>query len=168
MTVIIGYETNSGCWLGADRRTVLHEDKFVDETTKLFNLCEGVWVGAAGLAGTKQGMVSRMSKPAAPKGNPQAWIERELVPRMKKSNMFEYDPHFILSVRGRLFCMCQGGSVVQIKGFYAIGSGGDMANGALSAMTSGSPRERVRRAVEICCERLTGCGGVPQLEFCAR
>jgi len=61
----------------------------------------------------------------------------------------EIDGVFLLGYRGRLFIVDADYQVAEaIDGFLAIGSGGQIAQGALSATQGVDPKKRVRQALE--------------------
>jgi ATP-dependent HslUV protease subunit HslV len=78
-----------------------------------------------------------------------------------KSPFADLDAGFLVASPGGIFQVASNLSVSEFKQYFAIGSGGDYALGALHALyeTTDDAEEIARRAVAAACAYDSGCGG---------
>lgn len=149
MTTIVGVQTPTYAVLGADTQITYGERAFRgDGQAKIINK-NGVLIGIAGDAYAGQ-ILSYLWSPPAPKSirDIDNFVASQVVPSMRSilSNN-GYDPDkdrgneggidILLAVEGRLYQLANDLTYFRDKdGFYAIGSGGDIALGFLYAKKS--------------------------------
>ena len=170
MTVLVGLRTPEGAVIGADSQLNWGSTKIVG-SKKLFELGR-FFIGISGPArlGTlmleAKARIARVTTPAKLSKLLKELIEGDDWKMDDISNGPKISEMAVLvgvKSTGQVFWIDGGFSVeeVPVGQFIALGSGDDVATGALAALDKLEPKERVTRALEIACLFNVYCGGEP-------
>lgn len=155
MTCICGIEKNGVVWIGGDSAgTAGNMHQRVRGDKKVFIRGEFI-IGFCGSFRMGQLLQNTLEVPAQAEGkNDYEFLVSDFVAAVKQCLSVEKDaemePNFLFGYRGKLYGV-QGDYQVSIPdgGFDAMGSGGDVAMGALHANRSTrSPKKRITQALE--------------------
>jgi len=141
MTCIIGLKTDTGTViLGADKRTSLGEDQYVDGgAPKLKQIKPWLTIGTAGNGRPSQIILDQLKPPKPAKRNPKEYLSLQLIPAMRKclvahgidANDLLQCSEWLIAIGLKLFYLGEDWHYYEIEKFDCIGSGGDIAWGAL-------------------------------------
>lgn len=164
MTVIAAIALGKkGVWMAADRISAYGDNQFRSRP-KIYTRGAVMWGGSGTAVLLRAAANAEFEQPPARKVD--EWVEGVFVPAIrlatKQTSVSEEWISFLVGVRGRLFLVDSGYGVSEHK-VFAVGSGGEMAIGAMDASRS-TPKDRVKNAVSVCCKRLTTCAGPVQVE----
>lgn len=180
MTCIIAIETSTAVHLGADRQSSLNGNGYTRSTPKIFHVGELI-IGACGPVRIGQ-LLATMDPPFHSLGwDIDRWIALDLVDAARTHFATHHydrtvetrswiDGAWIVAVRGRAYTIYSDWSWSRHKdGIHVIGSGTDIALGALHAadnlgavdFTAGrlDPQQRITLALSAAAAHDTGVGG---------
>lgn len=164
MSCVVGVVERGGVCVGADSAHTGSTVYLCESTNKLFRAGEFV-VGFSG-AGRALQALRAMEWPEYEGGDVLPWLVREWVPAAqvalldagmwsRKDNGF--DGAILIAHGKRLFVVVGNLQVLEdVRGYTAIGCGGDTALGALYATKGQSAEDRVRLALEASVEHNEG------------
>jgi len=179
VTTIVGIQGKNWSLLGADSR--ITDDSTIyalpKNLSKIIEVNDNLWVAVAGdlrainivrsnLASSTK-LLSVRKAPNNQDGD-DYFLGNYFIPEMRKifshqgyekttEGLSSVDSEFLISYYGRIYAVGADYSWVQdSRGLYSIGSGGDIALGALSALAStpmmkSAARKMATRALEIAC-----------------
>lgn len=182
MSVVAGIEHGSEVWMAAD--SLVTDDNIVFETTeppKVFKKGQIIYgtVGSFRVGGV---VFEAFESPGGPLPgvDPWLWMIRDFVPRLKEvlkkhdvdtkpkvvEDEFRLVEEWQLMVglragsEGRIYIVDDDFSVARAADGYAfIGSGGEVAAGALFATGAHKPGNRIKQAVAAACKHVPSVGG---------
>jgi ATP-dependent protease HslVU (ClpYQ) peptidase subunit len=163
MTVVAGVAHGGRCWLLADTEARCGDGKMGSALPKV----RRVGGYAYGCAGDGRGcdVAVRWALPKWDGSDPREWVTLKLIPvvrqRMKDCDERGADIDWLIGVGGVLmFVDSKQGVTVWEHGYGAIGSGGDVALGALAATPGLPPVRRLKLAVEVAGRHVGSVGGM--------
>lgn len=175
MTVIAGYDDGKTVAIAADTQEQTSVIRFRGRD-KLHQLGP-CWVGAAGAGLWHDFLISRShdGMPDTISPDPAVWrqacvaLAEDWLAWAKERNhgtsedgSWYVDGSMIVATPGGLFAIDCTGSVRHVHGYHAIGSGTEVAMGALFALvrvTAANPALCVQAAVDAAIRHAPGCGG---------
>lgn len=149
MTCIVGIKTKTGVMLGADSLSSNHHTKSVESTAKLVELKDGLLGIGLTTSWRAINLVTyelddKLSDLPKAKGDAHRWLVTSFVPTLRDlyktagfsevSNNVETGSTMLIGLRGQLFVLHSDYAVISpAEGFTAVGSGEQVAIGALHA-----------------------------------
>jgi ATP-dependent protease HslVU (ClpYQ) peptidase subunit len=163
MTVVAGIAKRGRCWLLADTEARVGDGKMGSAVPKVRRY-GGYVYGCAG-DGRACDVAVRWALPRWDGTDPSEWAIMQLVPvirqRMKDCEERGADIDWLLGLGGALlFIDSAQGVTVWEHGYGAIGSGGDVALGALAARPDLPPIRRLKLAVAVAGRHVGSVGGM--------
>ena len=166
MTCVIGLKDGDGVLLGADTCESTQYVKFASADAKVFRVGP-FGLGACGSPRMKQLLRHQLRLPDPPKTGLPRFMVTQFTDAVRKalseggwkrtSDGREEGGEFLVALRGRLFVCDYDFQVSEMRhDFHAVGSGQEVALGALHATRSMKPRRRIRTALEAAAEFAVG------------
>ena len=168
MTCIIGYKHNGKAYVGADSLGSNGWTKAQYDTPKLFEV-HGMVIGYT--TTYRFGQILQHHLPEMlPKAPPYAFLVESVVPEMRHllsahgakrtDNGIDAGGNCIIGYKGEVYELQNDFSILKpTNGIACVGSGVQVAYGAMLALTTKDPRAKVRRALEVASEAVTSVGG---------
>lgn len=172
MTCIVGIQTSSGVWIGGDSAAVAGDSINVRADEKVFFNGEFLF----GFCGSfRVGNLIRyaFTPPSQSCDDDMSFLVNDVVDAMRtlqrdrrairrmNEETHESDSSFLVAYKGRLYSIETDYQIAKpLEGYAAIGSGADVAMGALAATEKmRDPRKRVLLALEAAARHCTGVRG---------
>lgn len=159
MTCICGLEGNGKVWIGGDSAgstdysiATFSEPKVWLDGEFAYGYCDDGRYGSVLRWG--------FNPPKPPKTQIEKYFAMRFVPALREAFKSDLDAQpseagkypqieFLMGLRGRLYCFGSNWEVMRCRdGFYAVGSGADLAMGAMYGSADKKPRERIQVALE--------------------
>lgn len=163
MTVVAGVAHRGRCYLLADTGARVGDGIMASAVPKVRRV-GGYVYGCAG-DGRACDVAVRWALPRWDGAEPREWAIAQLVPairqRLRDSDERHADLEWLIGLGGvLLYCDSAQGVTEWTHGYGAIGSGGDVALGALAATPRLAPARRLRLAVCVAGRHVGSVGGV--------
>lgn len=167
MTTVLALAEGGNVYMAADSTTNAGDEVMPDAARKVIEVPVGGetallgWCGDGAL-GKVIGRHLKLSGADRPTDHDlDAWADRTasaITDIVREAGLVDRETGRIdgaaaLGFRGRLWIVTDHQAVPVRRGAVGIGSGGDFACGALDAMPTGAPLDRLRRAVAVACAR---------------
>lgn len=174
MTIICAVEDENGVVMGCDSQASTDSRKYESETPKLFRNGEYLF-GACGSLRMSQLLQYALDPPRVDDWDLDRIIATQFVDAVREAfreGGFEstkddavFGGNFLVAVRGRVYeIQPDYGFFRAAAGIYTIGSGDDVAIGAIHALAALDAEARVRAGVQAATDHTTACGYTLRIE----